>query len=640
MTKSGQETDAKLTPEQLVRYFVSYLKASFVYPPANHRVTEPAEAVISGFKQHRDSRGLLRMCLNGDKFQVNDHMVEIPEGTMSWATKAFTKTAICGVDLGPSLPKESLEWFAKRLQANFQKTRDLEGFQTKWSDPAPGIEPLELLVDGRHALVEGHDTDAILRPPLHSDVVKEAERHGMAPDSKEAMLLGALHQNSGLVGRLDGLRKRLNSEVLNEKTLAGMDILTQMVKTLPAEAFDNAAYANECVEKILAIAEMQIVRMLTTGGMDVEARALDMVASVGRKIFGVSKETGTSGTAEHLPAGRPEDQLFTDDLETLLTEYDGLPGEQEVQLQIGPELKDEVLGILLHKLVSAPDDEVDDQSVAKLSQFVREAEHAKELLGTYVDSCMANRGKTTEQKTHWRVADFIQGHGFASLFGHDDLLRTDTVAFAFPYLFNHFLDSLKWGNDSDLSKIGDVCYGIGPERLRAAKDFLLGENGVLVPSRTRKIFAKPNKDVLPLAEIILEDGSQWITPLATQFLKQMKMPGTASLALRAVHPVSMLSRSYLIDLCRAAYDGHFPEELINQSASLVCRFIRNTADDPAQHERRLYAIQSLRGIRSQETLVLLMELKTVCGPLSLSKELRKIRKAAIEVLDYHGGGQG
>ncbi len=335
------------------------------------------------------------------------------------------------------------------------------------------------------------------------------------------------------------------------------------------------------------------------------------------------------------PAGSPEDKALAEELQTLAAELAALPGSDGLGLDSQVDLKDEMLGILLHRMVTAEDDSAVDALAPQLSRLVREAHGADKLLGAYLDWCKIHRGKPTERRSLWRVAEFIQEHGFANLLGHDDLLRTDTVAFAFPYLFNQFLDSLVWGNDDDLSKIGDVCYDVGPERIREAKEFLLAEGGVLVASRTRKILAKPNRAILPLAEIILEDGSQWITPLAVEFLKQLKMPGTASLALRTVRPVSMLPRSYLIGLCRAAFEDGFSQELMAQSVSLACGFIRSTADDPGQHERRLFAIQSLRSVRSQDVLRLLRELKNVCGPLSLNRELRAVRRSAIEVLDYH-----
>ncbi|MHC4516049.1 MAG: hypothetical protein ACYTGW_14470 [Planctomycetota bacterium] len=633
MTTGGPQSRAKLTREQLVKQFISYLKASFVYPVTNPRVTKPAEAIISGLEQYRDPRGMLRLCLHGDAFRVNKQRVVIPEAIMSWAKKAFVKTAISGVDIGPILPKESLAQFAKRLQENFQSRSGTE-FQSKWPDSYPGLRPLELFIDGQHVFVKEHDGDATLCPELRKDSDEEPVDRG----SREAVLLHALEADSRLLERLDKMRQRINLEMLNERTLAGVDVLTQLVRTMPVEAFNDINYANECVQKILNVVETRMMAMVSTG-QESEPELFSLLVSVGRKIFGSTQGGDKERPAPGDPSGRPEDELFTDDLETLLTEYDDLPSSDDVKLEVRRDLKDEMLGILLHSMVSAEEEEVANGLTPMLSRLVREAEQSKELLAAYVDGCMTHRGKTTEEKPRWRVVDFVQGHGFAGLLGHDDLLRTDTVAFAFPYLFSHFVDSLRWDNDNDLSKIGDVCYGVGPERIRAAKDFLLDEGGVLVAARTRKILAKPSKDVLPLAEIILEDGSQWITPLAAQFLRQLKMPGTASLALRAVHPVTMLPRSYLIGLCRAAFEDKFPATLADQSASLVCRFIRNTADDSSQCDRRIYAIQSLRGVRSQEVLALLMELKAACGPLTLNKELRAVRKAAIEVLDYHTGGK-
>jgi hypothetical protein len=640
MTTSGRQASAKLTRERLIKQFAGYLRASFVYPATNPRVIRPGEVVVAGFNQHRDAAGMMRLCLHRDRFRVNQHRIELAEGDLTWMREVFMKTAIAGVDLGPNLSAELLSEFASRLQTNFQ-ARDTTDFRLKWLGPFAGVQPLELHVDGEHTFAKEIDDDDTLRPsPGIGGASNTAKRLGLDQESPEVGLLVALESNTELLERLDRLRQRINLEMLNERSLTGLDVLAQLVKTLPAEAFHDPDYVSECVDKILCVAEMRMVSMVTDSGEDMEADLFNVMVSVGRKIF-ASSEAGGGRSGPDSPSGRPEDEVFTDDLKSLLTEYEALPLADGLSIESQVDLKNEMLGILLHQMVRAEEDETANALAPELSRLVREAGNAETLLGAYVDRCMAHRGKATEKKNFWRVAEFVQGHGFASLLGHDDLLRTDTVAFAFPYLFNHFLDSLEWGNDDDLSKIGDVCYGVGSERIRAAKDVLLGESGVLVPARTRKILAKPNRDVLPLAEIILEDGSQWITPLAAQFLKQLKMPGTASLALRAVHPVSMLPRSYLIGLCRSAFEGGFGQDLIDQSASLVCRFIRNTADDSEQRERRLYAIQSLRGVHSQEVLRLLMELKTVCGPLSLNKELRAVRKAAIEVLDYHtGGGKG
>jgi len=640
MTTDKRQASAKLTRDRLIKQFASYLRASFVYPATNQRVIRPGEAVVAGFNQHRDPGGMLRLCLHRDRWRVNQHRVDMDKGDPIWLREVFMSTAIAGVDLGPSLSMALLSEFASRLQTNFQG-RDTSDFRLKWPGPFEGVRPLELLIDGEHTFAKEHDDDDTLRPtPGVGGARNTAKRLGLDLESAEVKLLVALESNAELLERLDRVRQRINLEMLNERSLTGLDVLVQLVKALPAEAFNDPDYARTCVEKVLGVAEVRMVNMVTSGGEDMEADLFNLMASVGRKIFASNGPGGGRPAAGSL-SGRPEDEAFTDDLKTLLTEYEALPTADDVSLESQVDLKDEMLGILLHEMVTAEDDDVANALTSELSRLVRESEQSQKLLGAYIDRCMAHRGKATEQKTFWRVAEFVQGHGFASLLGHGDLLRTDTVAFAFPYLFNHFLDSLEWGNDDDLSKIGDVCYGVGPERIREAKDVLLGEAGVLVASRTRKILAKPNRDVLPLAEIILEDGSQWITPLAAQFLKQLKMPGTASLALRAVHPVSMLPRSYLIGLCRSAHEGGFGNDLVDQSASLVCRFIRNTADDAEQRERRLYAIQSLRGVRSQEVLRLLMELKTVCGPLSLNKELKAVRKAAMEVLDYHtGGGKG
>lgn len=639
MTTGERQTSAKLTREQLVKRFAAYLRASFVYPTSNQRVMRPGEAVIAGFNQHRDPSGMLRLCLHRDRYRVNRQTVELGKGDPVWMRDVYMKTAIAGVDFGPSLTLEHLSQFAARLQTNFQ-SKDTTDFRLKWAGTFAGVRPLELLIDGEHAFAMEHDDDETLRPtPGVGGATRIAKRLGLDMEAAETKLLVALESDKELLERLDRLRQRINLEMLNETTLTGLDVLAQLVKALPAEAFRDPKYAVTCVEKILGVAEVRMVTMVTAGGKDIEVDLYNLMVSVGKKIF--AGTPGVGGLASSGPAGRPEDEVFTDDLKTLLTEYEALPAASDMSLESQVDLKDEMLGILLHQMVSAESDDVANALKPELSRLVRESGCAEKLLGSYIDWCMAHRGKSTEQKTYWRVVEFVQGHGFAVLLGHHDLLRTDTVAFAFPYLFNQFLDALEWGNDDDLSKIGDVCYGVGPERIREAKDTLLGEGGVLVPARTRKILAKPNRDVLPLAEIILEDGSQWITPLATQFLKQLKMPGTASLALRVVHPVSMLPRSYLIGLCRSAFEGGFGQDLADQSASLVCRFIRSTADDPDQRERRLYAIQSLRGVRSQEVLRLLMELKDICGPMSLNRDLKAVRRAAIEVLDYHtGGGKG
>lgn len=643
MTSGARQTRDEITHEELAHSFAAYLRLSFVYPAVNRRVIQSGDAVIAGFNQHRDSTNMLRLCLHRDGFRVNQHRVEMAEGDLVWLRDVFIKTTVAGVDLGPSLSVEMLSEFAARLQANFQR-QDTTDFRLKWVGPFNGVQPLELHVDGEHLFPKLGDGDTTLHPSpgvwnlkrVVGGARSTVKQLNLDPDSPEVKLLVALDSSPELLEGLDRMRQRVNLEVLTEASLTGLDVLTQLVTTLPTEALNDPEYARSCVDKILGVVEMQMATLVSLGGEHMEADLVKLPLSVGRSIFprGGAEDGSMSAGSRSERAG---DETVQDDLGTLLTEYEALPKADDVSIEPKGDLKDEVLGILLNQMVTAKDDAAAKALVPALSELARQGGSVGELLGAYVDRCKVHGREGVDKKTLWRVADFAQTHGFAHSLGHDDLLETSTVVLAFPYLFSTFIDSLE-DNDDDLNKIGDVCYGAGAERIRAARDVLLSEGGVAQGYRAGKILAKASRHVLPLAEILLEGAGQWITPLAVRFLKQMKLPDTASLALRVVRPSSVLPRNYLAGLCRAAFEDNFDRELVAQSTSIVCRFIRDTADDREQRERRLYAIHSLRDVYSQEVLTLLLELKHVCGPLSLSRELRSVRNAAIEVLDHHSRG--
>ena len=141
-------------------------------------------------------------------------------------------------------------------------------------------------------------------------------------------------------------------------------------------------------------------------------------------------------------------------------------------------------------------------------------------------------------------------------------------------------------------------------------------------------------------ELIIEDERDWAARKLVQFFKRMKLRPDVGLALRVVSPASRLPKSYLEGICDGAREGKFDPKTVALSASLVCRFVRDLADEPERHDHRIYAIQSLRSVRNEEVLGLLMELKGVCGVFSMNKDLKAVRKTATEVLDYHMSCKG
>jgi hypothetical protein len=233
----------------------------------------------------------------------------------------------------------------------------------------------------------------------------------------------------------------------------------------------------------------------------------------------------------------------------------------------------------------------------------------------------------------WRIVEFLVQGGWTQLLAKYDWRAPEAMGRAFPRLFGLCLDALNRGTPAEDRQLAAICRRVGERRILAAGGFLVENEGILDEPRLRRIVAVHDDAMLPLVRIIAERGPVSVRKFVAGRLRKRDLPVAELAALQGVYPASDLSNGYLIALCAMEPTAAERRWLIEESGRLLRRFLNESAGNEELTERRIFAINLLRVLPSQETLALLRTIRNENSRLALSRAKQALRKAASEAYD-------
>ncbi len=634
MSGSGQRlADGEVTPALLAGRFSTYLKASFIYPARNQRVTTSAEEFLETFRALSDDERWVTIRFRSGELVVDETPLDASLPLAEWMLETFTKALICGVEVGPGLDSSTLAEFTEQVRASI-RDRSLV-FAKEWGDRR-GLRPVDLLFTGGH-----------LKEDDVGEEVGDGGRRGNASSttgstnpflegSAQSALLETMAGDQQVSERLAEMQGHLNRQLVDSRDLTQVDLLGEIIRNLPTEALTSPKLARQVMDQVLDMAESEVLDALQTGELDVDAGLSSLFLGIARKFFGTTPEIDTSDAeSDQAPVGRPRDLAYTADLELLLEELDQLPIDDSIDLEKeDPAADTELFGIYLHTHRNAKDkDAIGMLEIEIEKQLVDPSAELLGVLDCYTDKCLAPEQEYEDSAD--RLTKLLIRTGQSHLFSRSDLLSADVVKFGFPENFLLFLDSLD-ESEASRRKLRDVCCGMTSDRVTNEKDALLLEGGILEPARLQSLLSLRSHEVLPFVSFVAQHGDSRILPMLVSFLRALEVPDAEGAALRALED-SRLSLGYLHDLCECLLTGIGSKKLREYSLYLLTQFIDEKADDAEFHDRRVYAIGELRFFNDEGTRDYLSVLASSGRLLKRGKTAKAIREAAANTLERLGG---
>jgi hypothetical protein len=240
-----------------------------------------------------------------------------------------------------------------------------------------------------------------------------------------------------------------------------------------------------------------------------------------------------------------------------------------------------------------------------------------------------SRGACEDPERYERVIELLRRAGRVDLLHDSRHLDPERVVERFPERFGLFVDALDLQGEEDRETLRRVLLKIGSDRIRNAFAHDPRTEDLLTARRIHRLLHRSGIEALALVRPAVDHGGH---DDAVRYLRRLGFPKDVTAALDALDPPSLLPADYLRDLADHPWAGDTLDRLRDKSFTLLAKFIAGTAENPALHDRRLYAIRALRHLPSIRCMNLLEGLKKSGGLLALSKTTRAVRKAATETL--------
>ncbi|MCA8955352.1 MAG: hypothetical protein KDC87_04720 [Planctomycetes bacterium] len=601
--------------EKLLEQLAAFLKASFIYPSNNERVYKVCDELRRVFEElPREREFGHSVAIEGDDFRVSGISVKAATPGAKWLHDALLRARVGGVEISGDVTLEALHTFAEKLRASFarpdQKELNLLGMEF------PGIRPLELRFSGRHDQAG----------------VRAVARTGYLVHPR-GDIMRVLQEDAAILSSVESLEEMVENLSDHSGASVRLDLLELISEALPVEALIDHRAARELVGQILERSSSRLEQLLIDGVNSPDDSLELALADIGRRFFKAQIDDVTAKQQQDLPEGRPGDEKIHEDLDAMLAEYHALPDGDELELRLEDEIYPrETAGVCLFQIVNSDDEDVVRNAMQLLAKLIAKRPEISDLLCSYVEMCVSEQGLTKEYENYWRVIDFIQDQGLDTLLEGRDFLRPEVVATTFPHQFVPFLDSLNSTQQDDLDKLTEACRVIGRKRLRAETEFLVHKKALITKSRVKTILSVNSDHVLPLVQMIVEHGEEWVRGPVAKFIFDRNTPTKEAAALLAVRPLSDLDPQYLAALCEPYLGRKQRMWLWDRSAYLLRKYLRRTADSDEPTKRRITAIDMLGLLPSLENLEALRAVAKEGPRLMLTADQRMLRKAAKDAV--------
>ncbi len=609
----------------------TYLRAAILYPPHNRRVQEAKEALLEAVRI---------LSAEGKKavFRFSRSRILLGEGVLDpeppqalWLKDRFSRTGLGGLTVLPTVEEETLYSFAQKLAENFKAPKGKRTFRQMWGDDFPGLELEELCFLGE---CSGAASTEFLRRDLAG-----------AFKGEEALavrrIFRALEESARIQEGLERVQKAIRAAG-GGKPQHKVDLLDRIIQNLPSEALGDPDLSLKFVELSLQEVEKALAGGVQPWDSKEEEILRDLLDTVGCGLFGraplLRKADAPQEEEEELDVSslpkweREEDKRILHDLEALLYELESLPdlGEDPFE-DFERSVVQEALGACLHLACLNPDPHLGEQVEHLLRALLAVTRPGDVgVIQPYVDPLFHKEKEEEGIEQAREVLAFLQRAGGERVLQECGSLTPVSAAATFPRTFPLFLDGLDSRDPGDLEKIREVCRILGPKRILEAKDFLESPLGILTPHRVDLVLSVPGKEVLPLVEMILEEGEMEDLVKAGRYLRALKLDPRGAGPFRVLQAEVPLPPEYLLGVCRAARKGSWPDSLKRESFRLLRQWAARPELDP---EKRIRLLKALAPSRDPETRELLEILKKGKEPGGKGKVPRPLRKEAKAILN-------
>ncbi|MCB9891892.1 MAG: hypothetical protein H6832_15705 [Planctomycetes bacterium] len=618
---------------------VDYLKAFALYPAGNHRVATNCSRVIELVRsviEVQPERSDHRFVFQGDEYVTGD--VRVPcsaDPRLEWLRERFDRCALAGLAFRDNADEESMQIFASRFLSIVRERPKNPQFEDYWEESMLGIEPLERRYDGQYSL----DGDS-----SRSDI---AEWLLQGSDSSK-VLTEMLRRSSRIANRIGSIEGRLR-QLADEREKTGetfegieVDVLEQVLKTLPLEALGDGPTIVKVVEEVLARLEESIANSaLETGSLQLGK----LLGSISQRFFTLTGDPnspdGKPGTKaakkeEKRELGDAGDERITDDAASLFEELAELPQWEGIELgEESEEQLGEIYAVYLTFLVR-----VDEQlALTRIRRLLRGLLSREEAIfpavaANFLTWCESQAEEHGDWTAFDRFVDLVEEAGCPELLTELGQLELGSLVQRFPRTFFAFVDATDpRHNTRDAEKLHQLLELIDPDRVVAAEKVLSA--GIQKKERAEKILSIARPRTLPFVQILLAlDRERWM-PSVARFISELPTQLPERDVFRLLTPAE-LPPDWTALYLRALADPTAQSTLRARTSDLIADYLDSTAFDPAMVESRLWAIQLLGRLPctgSAKALHRILGRKKLFGMKKEDPAIREGAESAIKAIE-------
>jgi hypothetical protein len=625
--------------------WATFTRVAAVFPESSGRVgqafAEMREKLAAAFSAAAESvSGRLAVLFRGSTVEAVRGKSDLAPGTnLAWLAERVRESALLGVAFRPEVDSDSLLRFTRRLLSNRLRGAREPVFEDLWPETYPGIDLIDLRFTGvfEESTPEGGSSRS---------AGSGSEGTSPAPEAAgDEALVRVLEGDPRIRAALAALNATIARQGAEEGPNREIDVLSLIVRHTPHDLTGDSGVAARIA--LEAIEELRRRVEVGPAPPELDPAVSRSALEASRVLLGRSDpEPGRSPAAPEIGPIAPGDRdaAIEDDPEALFAEIAALPPPWASRIgmreAMGP---GEPLAVLLQFFADPAEAAVGDAARRHILRLLAEPgpEVGAVLRQHLIVPSVIHDEEASGRRE--RLGSVLREAHISHLLRTFAIVSVEGVLRCFPEGFGLFLDSIDPQFAGEMAELQRVIEGLGRDRILAARQVLVQREGLLDPVRAGKVLGLGTAATLPLIRIIIEEGAPTQRKRVAGALARIWGEDLAACALRFVRDAADLPRTYLVGLTDE------PPGSVNRSAfrrtvaTILCRFVRETAGSPAETDARCAAIGHLATFREPEAEALLSSLARGQRTGLISREPRAIREAAGSALSacparLFGGG--
>lgn len=660
MTESStEETPVSAAQIAVADTWADFTKALAIYPEKHDRVRQMAESFFAALNEaledidHPEFEGIDVIFYEGGLLVRGQRIDPDPGSNRAWLRERIHNSTLAGVEFLEGLRGIELTAFTKRLLELFSRTdMDLQ-FEDLWPDAFAGLRLIPRQFEGTFT---GDETDIEMiqrswggRGALRLDLQQEQDLAELLAGSEAICarveeIQGALeaskpdsdepksgHRRMDLVGRIV---KLMPAEALRdfrrviEVTTGMLDSLLERLESRPHHQSQESLFDNVLLERLMFITSRIAFGRKGPSASELAAKVKEEGDEGGEDEEAEGQDDDENPEKPAARSRHASDDAITDDLGEFLEELAKfrVPDEGRDFLD-DLEVPSEQLGVYLHYLVHLKDARVGPKLHPVLARLLRTpGDDELEVLAQYLQWRRSSRASAEGYPE--RLVDFLRTANLTHLRRECDVVSIATIRAQFPTDFGLYLELMDFENERDVAELEALCSNLGPKRLREAG----AELESLAPETVKGLLSGASKTWMPFAWMFLEQAGEQYRATVIDYLKRLQLSSSEACLLTISQDSHSLPIDYLQALLVPPTGKESVSRLRHQISSVICAFVRSTAEQPEFESRRVYAIKYLTKFATQEARKLLKDLVSGSNYVLIKKEPKAIRRAAKEVL--------